>query len=295
MADRNLMPAEAVVSIDLGATRLRTAVFGAGGVLLSRASRSTPPASPAALTEAAHEAVAAAAAAGRTVMGVAVGIAGPVHHATRSAPQLPNLPGWAGGVSATDLERSLALPVLIANDADLAALGEHRFGAGAGVTDMVYVTCSTGVGAGIILGGRLLRGEWSLAEIGRTLIDWRTGDTVEDLGSGTALARLAGAAGQDVEARARAGDREAIAQFRRVADAFAVGVLNLVYCFMPQRVVIGGGMAASRSLLLDPVRDRISQGGPSCPIGPADVVLAQRDDDAGLFGGYALWLDRPSA
>jgi glucokinase len=173
----------------------------------------------------------------------------------------------------------------------MAALGEHRFGAGQGCSDMVYVTSSTGVGAGVILGGKLLHGHRSLAEIGHTIIDWRTGATLEDLGSGTALARIAGAPGAAVAARARAGDPAAAEAFREVALALATGVHNLVHCFMPERVVVGGGVSQAGDLLLDPVRDRLAACGDACSASDCDVVIAARGDDVGLLGGLALWHD----
>jgi glucokinase len=160
---------------------------------------------------------------------------------------------------------------------------------------MLYVTSSTGVGAGVILNGRLLHGHWSLAEAGHMVIDRHSGETVERLGSGTALGRLAGEDAASVEAKARAGDAEALAQFRQVADAFAIGVVNLVHCFMPERVVIGGGMAQAGDLLLDSIRDRLARCASSCSASRADVAQAQLGDDAGLLGAFVLGLESMGA
>ena len=123
------------------------------------------------------------------------------------------------------------------------------------------------------------------------IIDWRTGRTVEDLGSGTALERLTGEDGATVAAKARAGDATAIEAFREVAQAFATGVHNLVHCFMPERVVIGGGVSQAGDLLLEPVRWQLDQCSKGCPTTGKDVVLASCGDDAGLLGAYALWRD----
>jgi glucokinase len=90
--------------------------------------------------------------------------------------------------------------------------------------------------------------------------------------------------------RARAGDSDALAAFERVAGSLAVGAMNLVFCFMPQRVVIGGGVAEAGDLLLDPIRDYFAREGPVMATVP-DVVASERGDDSGLLGGLALWLD----
>ncbi len=101
----------------------------------------------------------------------------------------------------TSCRPQLGLPAHVANDADLAAVGEAAFGAGADADDVAYPRRSRpGIGAGVVHGGRLVRGRRSLAEVGHTVIDWRAwlhGDpsTLEELGSGSGVARLAPRAG----------------------------------------------------------------------------------------------------
>ena len=160
------------------------------------------------------------------VSGAVVGVPGPVDYSAGEVLKLPNLPEWEGQISSDQLSTTLGLPVLIANDADLAALAEHRYGAGRGSQDMVYITVSTGVGAGVILNGRLLHGRVSRAEIGHTIIDKSTRGTVESLGSGTALARLSGEDAPTVEARAKSGDQDALGHFAAAAGYLAIGVVQ---------------------------------------------------------------------
>ena len=110
------------------------------------------------------------------------------------APHLPER--WPDQLSDEELSTRLGLRAHIANDADLAAVGEAAFGAGAGIADVAYLTISTGIGAGVVHDGRLLRGRRSLAEVGHTVIDWRawkegSPSTLEELGSGSGLARMA--------------------------------------------------------------------------------------------------------
>jgi glucokinase len=282
------MDGDCVLACDLGGTHLRVAALEAGGSVFFRREILTPKDDPTALARTMRFVLDNA---GRTIVGAVVGVPGPVDYSRGRVIDLPNLPGWEDSISAAGLSQELDKEVLLANDADLAALGEHRFGAGRGYDDMVYVTSSTGVGAGVIIGGRLLHGRFSLAEVGHTIIDLTTGNTVESLGSGTALARLSGENPATVADRAKHGDLEALRQFSKVADAFAVGVFNLVHCFSPQLVVIGGGMSQAGELLLGPVREVLARCGPNCPASHPKVVRAEGGDDVGLLGGLAYWMD----
>ncbi len=179
---------ESMIAVDLGGTRMRVAVFDEDCSIVHRSVVATPTANPGALPEAMRNAVEAMEG---NVAGAVAGVPGVVNYATDEPLRFPNLPGWEGRVTARWLASETGIPVLMANDADLAALGEHRFGAGQGVSDMVYMTISTGIGAGVIIGGRLLHGGRSLAEAGHMIIDHDGGMTVEYLGSGTALQRSA--------------------------------------------------------------------------------------------------------
>ncbi len=277
-----------VLVSDLGGTRLRVAVVEASGSVSSKKVLATPKNDPAVLSATMRRVLETA---DRRVVGAVVGVPGPVDYSSGDVIMLPNLPGWEETVRASILAEELGLPVLVANDADLAALGEHRYGAGRGSDDILYVTSSTGVGAGVIIGGRLLHGRLSLAEAGHTIIDLSTGGTLEGMGSGTALARAAGEDAASVAARAANGDPDAVQLFERAADAFAVGVFNLVHCFSPQVVVIGGGMSQAGEMLLGPVRRRLANCGRACPASRVSVVKAAGGDDVGLRGGFAYWMD----
>ena len=275
-----------ILACDLGGTQLRTAVVDATGEVTRRRAVPTPKGDPGALASLLRDALSEAG----DIEGVVAGVPGPIDYSAGAPTMLVNLPAWEGYVSAPRLSSVLGLDVLLANDADLAALGEHRFGAGMGFDDVAYVTVSTGVGAGVVLGGRLVRGRLSLAELGHTIIDRHAMKTVEDLGSGTALGRLAGENAASVSARAQEGDAEAAALFREAADALAVGVFNLVHLFSPQVVVIGGGMSQAGDLLLDPVREMLEKRTGS----RVSVARAATGDDAGLKGAAAYWADEKS-
>ncbi|MEX2229449.1 MAG: ROK family protein [Dehalococcoidia bacterium] len=272
---------------DLGGTSMRVAVFDAHGAGGEHRRARTPPGDPDAII---HLARAALAATSSSPSAFVLGVPGPVSYVEGRPFRLPNLPGWEGRLTAQSLADAIGVPVLIANDADLGALGEHRAGAGRGTADMLYVTVSTGVGAGVILNGRLLHGRRSLAELGWTTVDRHAGTTVEENGSGTALARLTGLDGAAAVERARAGDPRALAAFADVAGVLAVAVMNAILCFMPERVVIGGGVAGAGELLLGPIREHVARTGVRMAITP-DIVVAAGGDDVGLRGAFALWQD----
>lgn len=278
---------DAILACDLGGTRLRVAVIAPDGSILWKKATQTPREDPDALVRLMREGLDGAG----TVRGAVVGVPGPVDYRRGAALGLPNLPRWNKRLDATGLTSDLGLQTLVANDADLAALGEHRFGAGRGIDDMLYMTSSTGVGAGVIVGGRLLRAGLSLAEVGHTIIDRATYETVESLGSGTALGQRAGEDAASVGAKASAGDPGAQDHFSVVAADFAIGVFNAVHCFSPEVVVIGGGMSQSGELLLRPVREMLTRCPTRCPASKAKVVRAAGGDDVGLKGAAAFWQD----
>jgi glucokinase len=235
--------------------------------------------------------------------------AGPVAHAVVGVPGrvdynagrlelAPNLsPAWAGILDEAHLSNALGLHVSIANDADLAAVGEAWFGGGRGFGDVAYLTLSTGIGAGVVTGGLLVHGRRSLAEIGHTVIDRAAlaegrPATVEELGSGTALARLAAEAGLDVAGKelvdaVRAGDAAASAVLTGAVSAAAVGAVNLAHLFTPDVLVVGGGLGLNGDLVLDPIRALLASAGPQHLPQPIAVVNAALGDDAALAGAGA--------
>jgi glucokinase len=210
----------------------------------------------------------------------------------------PNLPAtWAERLSRDTLSSRLALPVYIANDADMAALGESVCGAGAGARDVAYLTISTGIGAGVVQAGRLAHGRRSLAEVGHTIIDvesWREGrpSTLEELGSGSGVARLAREQGmgeldaRGVGAAASEGNATAVGIWEGAIAACAAGVENLVMSFYPSVIVIGGGMG-SRDDFFHPLRELVLTRAEHHPADLA-IVRSALGDDAGLIGA-AVW------
>ncbi len=252
-----------------------------------------------------------------SLAGMGIAIAGLVTPKTGVLLTSPNLLSWYNTPIKDIFERELRVPVSVGNDANLAVLGEHRFGAGAGSDDVIYITWSTGIGGGVIIGGKLLTGSCGFAaELGHMTIDIH-GPTcncgsigcLEMLASGTAIARLTadrisdgeasvitGLTGGDpskVTARivaeaARSGDPLAGEVMRTAATNLGVGLANYVHIFNPEIIVLGGGVSQSADILFQHVRDvvaeRIMQDY-SVRIEPAAL-----GDDCGLLGAAALVL-----
>jgi predicted NBD/HSP70 family sugar kinase len=223
-----------------------------------------------------------------------VGLPGGVDYETGRLLWAPHLPAqWPDLLSSEGLTAQLGLPVSIANDADLAAVGEALFGAGSASSAVAYLTISTGIGAGVVHGGRVLRGPRSLAEVGHSIIDWRawaegTRCTLEELGSGSGVALLAREAGlgplgaREIQAAAAGGEPRATEIWQGAIAACAAGVSNLVMSFSPSTVVIGGGMGRQEEFF-GALRELVLRR-PGRHLDDLTIVRSALGDDAGLSG-----------
>ena len=222
--------------------------------------------------------------------------------------QAPNLP-WREDVPlAAMLRERLGVPCTLGNDANAAALGEWRYGAGRGIDDLLVVTLGTGLGSGLIVDGRLLLGPFGNAgELGHTtvVIDGRTctcgrtgcleayvsirgmRETFRELGGDAEVLRGEGV--MPIANAARAGSSEALQTFRSTARWLSVGLSNAVAITTPRRIVLFGGIARNGDLLLGPLRERFAHDLLSIYHGQVDLLLSELpEDDAGILGAAAL-------
>jgi len=236
----------------------------------------------------------------------------------------PNLKSATGADLAAIMAARLGRHLVLANDADAAAIAEHALGAARGVDDFVMVTLGTGIGGGVFAGGRLLRGRAGFAgEIGHMVVDpsgprcpcGRRG-CWERYASGAGVARLAREAaaagrlnaivaargddesvrGEDVTHAAAAGDKEALAVLEEVGWWLALGLANLVAVLDAGRFVLGGGLGEASGLLLPPTRRHLVgllEAGEQRPV--IEVVAAQLAGHAGAIGAALLALDDAAA
>jgi glucokinase len=305
------------LAIDLGGTELRAAVVTEAGQVEAFAATPTDarggPEAVIAQMMGLVDRVRAAVPETRPV-GLGIGAPGPLDPAAGIVVDAPTLSGWQDVPLVAILEEHLGLPVRLENDANAAALGEWRFGAGRGTQSMVFITVSTGIGGGVIVDGHLLHGRRGLAgEIGHMAISDRPercacGSTgcFEALASGTALSReaakrvregtapalraLAGDApvtARHVGEAARAGDAEALALLDDEARWLGVGLTNLLHLYSPERLILGGGVGSLLPLMQGTIartiRERAMPAFRDVP-----VVAATLGSHAGLVGAASL-------
>lgn len=315
------MEERVIVCVDLGGTYVRAAICKPPASLLHQRRRRIqasggPDVVLSQVVEAISEVIGEAKRIG--IAAIVVGVPGPLDSRTGVIINAPNLPGFLDVPVAGIVARAFSLPVYVANDANLAALGEHRFGAGRGAADMVYITVSTGIGGGVITDGKLLLGHRGLAgEIGHMTIDLdgpmcNCGNRgcLEAMASGTAIARCAREALEagvvsilpeltpsrdpaEIDARIVAegairGDRLARTIIERAGTLIGVGVASLLSLFNPERVVIGGGVSQTGNLLFDAIRSEVRARVQAAFIRDVGIVPAELGDNAGLLGGLVL-------
>ena len=292
-----------VLAADIGGTLMRAALVDEKGQLVARQAAETPPHAdaPAAFVDLVR---AVAGEKPGEVTRAVVGLPGAVDYETGRLLWAPNLPErWPDLLSQDELSAGLGLPVSVANDADLAAVGEAWFGSGMGLPDMGYLTVSTGIGAGIVERGRLLRGVRSLGELGHTVIDWQAWASRDDRAPSRSWARAAGWPGWPANAAwaistpaawrtaAAGGDEAAAAIWQGAIVAGAVAIVNLVMSFYPSTVVIGGGIGRQPSYF-EAVRSLVQRRFDHY-LDVLTVVPGSLGDDAGLVGGRRLGSTRP--
>jgi glucokinase len=312
-----------IIAVDLGGTQVRAALCDTSGHILNRTSQ---PANAAEGPDAVFARIAASvrqvAVAGARAIGVSA--PGPLDPWRGVILESPNLPGMIDFPMKARLEQEFHLPAFVGNDANLAALGEHRYGAGRGVSHMIYMTISTGIGGGIIADNKLFLGWRGLAgEVGHQTLDVHGPPCncggigcLEVLAAGPAIARDAREAiraGRDSAVRAavngdldeittavvvqaaRAGDVLAREILERAGFYIGLGIVNLLHNFDTQLFVLGGGVAIHAWDFLYPqmVAALEKRAFPSMSKG-VRVVQAQLGDDAGLLGAAALASDSMS-
>jgi glucokinase len=288
------------VAIDLGGTHIRVAIVAPDGSVLAFDRQRTPAddPTPEVIPAMIKKVVAAEPALGEVLRAV-VGLPGVIDHVDGRLLAAPNLPqSWIGYLNEQWLADQIGLPVALANDADLAAVGESAYGAGRNHRDVVYVTISTGVGAGVVVADELVRGTLSGGELGHTVIDRLAAAaglpaTVEDIGSGTAIEKTAAAAGiaergAALAALVRSGDPQATQIWNEGIAAVGIGIANLAWIVAPQVVVVGGGVGMNGDLVLPVLEEQIRKHGPDT--GEAiEVATAVLGDQAALAGAAAWW------
>ncbi len=310
------------LAIDVGGTNIRVAVVDRSGAVLQRERELTQSHlgakhAMARLSDTASRLMRAAG--DGQFAGVGVSMGSPVDPDTGTMYNPPSLPGWDGFSPKQALEESLHLPVHIANDATLGAVGEHAYGIGRGVENLVYVTVSTGIGGGVIVEDIPILGvDGFAAELGHMSIErngplCNCGNTgcLEAIASGTALANIAnerlrqgaqsvmeamadgdGVRAEMVMGAAAQGDalaRELVEQF---AQDLGQGLANLLHIFNPQMIILGGGVCRDLHLFFAPLKAAIQRRVMAHIKVNIPVVASVLGDDASLLGAAHLVFER---
>ncbi len=310
---------DAYIAVDLGGTNIRAACGTRDGHILARTSFLTQASDgPDAVIERIIKAIRQVwpAKANERVIAIGVSAPGPLDPWKGVVFNAPNLPGWSYVPLADLLTKAFHVPTRLGNDANLAALAEYHFGIGRGYKNMIYLTLSTGIGSGVICDGKLLLGEKGLAaELGHTCVDLNgprcnCGNIgcVEAVAAGPAIARnavtriksgersaISGLVGGDlsrvsaatVGEAAQAGDPLARAVVREAGQAIGAAIVSALHAFNPGLVICGGGLTKMGDLLMQPIRETVTERVMN-PDYIVDIVLAALGDDVALLGALAL-------
>lgn len=314
-----------VLGVDIGGTKLAAGVVSLAGEQRSRVrTLSRVAEGPASVTrrliDLCQEALDQSGVPQTDVLASGVGCIGPLDLERGVIKAPANLPGWTDWPLVQRLQDGLQMPVYLENDANAAALGEYYFGAGRGAKNMVYLTISTGIGGGIIIGGQLYAGETGNAgEIGHMSVAFNgrlcscgMRGCLEAYASGTAIAaraREAVKAGEPSVLAAMAGGPQGITAeavvialqqgdllARDIWDetiaALAVGVANVINIFNPSRIVLGGGVTNAGDLLFVPLRQAVKRNAMPELARIVEILPAELGSQVGVLGAAVVAMDR---
>jgi len=298
------------VGIDLGGTNLKLGLVSAEGELLRRLSVPTEAAEGPAhvlarMAEAVRQLAGQAGVALEDVAAVGVGVPGPLDSEAGVVHFTPNLAGWTNVPVRDTLQDALGRTVVVENDANAAAYGEFRVGAGRQVQSMFVLTLGTGVGGGIIQDGRLLRGASDTgAELGHVIVQYGgrlcgcgNRGCLEAYASATAvvdrfrrdatvseLARRDRLEAKDVFDAAADGDKAAARIVSETAEYLAVGITSVLHALNPEMVVLTGGMMGAGEAFLDEIRRHVRALAFPSAWEACEVRASTLGGDAGILG-----------
>jgi glucokinase len=304
---------DARIAVDIGGTQIRAACYPDDSLkpLIQQRSSTQQPGKTA--LQSMFDAIAAVWPEGANVLKIAVAAPGPIDSKKGMILAAPNIPGWYNLPLKSELERHFNTPAAIGNDANLAALGEYRFGAGQGHHYLIYLTISTGIGSGIIIADRLIEGAHGLGgELGHItvlpdgpLCGCGKRGHLEAVAAGPGIARWvqeqlangeasslapgAGLSAKDVAMAAAAGDLLSLRAMQRAGAFIGYALADFLHIFNPTIVIFGGGVSKAGALLFDPVRKALEERVLSPGyLQDLSLTTAALGDEAGLMGALAL-------
>ena len=285
---------------DLGGTKIAVARVGSTGKITDSLVAPTPTAGGAAVVEAIASLLKQLSAKGACAVGVAVpGVAQP-----NGTVWAPNIPGWKRMPLASMLRARLKVPVVIESDRNAFVLGEKWQGLSRDCRDLIFVMVGTGIGAGIVSGGQLVRGHSELsgcmgwmAVRDKFLSGYKTMGCLESHASGSGIALTARrifhepVTAKRVVQMARSGDARAKEVIAEAGRMLGLGLANLVSILNPEIIAIGGGVASAGNLLLTPARQAVRQWAQPLASKQVRIVRSRLGNDAGILGVAKLCFD----
>lgn len=304
------------IGVDVGGTKVLGGVVDESGNVLAHARRDTPRQGGAELTRAIADVALELLREFAGVKSVGISAAGFVSSDRKTMLATPNIAGWNGVDLDAELSSLIGLPIVIENDANAAAWGEARFGAGVNEDHIMMLTIGTGIGGGLVVNGELYRGAFGIAaEFGHVrvvpeghLCGCGARGCFEQYASGNALLRhareaisaspevarnllslgdgtVAGLTGKHITDAARLGDAVALAAFNTTAQWLGAGIASLSVVIDPACVIIGGGVIDAGEILLEPTRVAVERYMPFAGKHPSPRIIAARlGNEAGLVG-----------
>lgn len=236
------------------------------------------------------------------VKGVGIGSPGPLDSRNGFITCPPNLPGWKNVPIRQIVENALSMKVILENDANVAALAERWVGAAQENDNFVYMTISTGIGSGIIMDGKLIRGlKGNAGDIGHTVIDPSFGSCtcgqrgcLEAIASGTAIARRGSAiigeerSTKEVFELYEKGHKEIVNYIDYIFNILGMASVNIINTFDPEKIVIGGGVSKVGDILFNSIRSYVQQYALNPTGRKTEVVPAELQQYSGVIGAAAL-------
>ncbi|MBQ8847958.1 MAG: ROK family protein [Candidatus Gastranaerophilales bacterium] len=252
----------------------------------------------------------------KTIEAIGFGLPGQIDYKEGIVKNLPNIPGWVNIPLAKMIEDEFSIPTKLDNDVRCAALGELNFGAGKGCENLICITVGTGIGSGIVLNGKLIRGASNAAgEIGHIKMDMTGGPLCgcgdygcfEAYASGPAIVTMAReyiSGGKSAKYKEMAtdgiitpyivaqaalqGDAVSIQIFKQMGKIIGIGLSSVINLLNPEKIIIGGGVADAGDLLLEPIRKTIADRAMPIQAAAVQVVPAQLANTAGVIGASLL-------
>ena len=251
-----------------------------------------------------------------TIEAIGFGLPGQIDYIKGIVKNLPNIPGWVDVELAKIMEDEFSIPTRLDNDVRCAALGELNFGAGKDCQNLICITIGTGIGSGIVLNGKLIRGASNAAgEIGHIKLSLKDGPLCgcgdygcfEAYASGPAIVSMAKdyiSGGKSAKYKemsadgiitpyivaqaALQGDAVSIQIFKKMGEIIGTGLASVVNLLNPEKIIIGGGVADAGDILLEPIRKTIIDRAMPIQAKAVQVVPAQLANTAGVIGASLL-------